>query len=662
MKKLFFKSLRKSRGDFGVIISCGVFIISIIYITTFISDSMIQITTGARGTATEVYANLGVFILTYVILGILMVLMMISYIRKRSYEYAMFDILGMKKKHKYRFIGCEYGAIVISSVLGGSIAGRIVSITVLPLLRVILHHNSLEITRNLIPFRITVIVGIVMFAFVFMICDELISCLGMDAVLAMGKGSGRSYRFSPVLCATGSVFIVFSFAILFSYWGKVHKAVPATLASVGIFCLMTVACGRWLAKVRKSETYYKKVLWMDQWYHRFYYNVNISIIIAVFVFINYFSFGIKICDHVPPLDKTDYPYDIVWMANEGDEAFIHGLEEAYEAKITLQPCVRVTTPDLGEHMGISASGYHALTKKHVKLKGKQVYTVYQRNREERNLLGIDYGGKRPRLYIGSARRDLWIPSAAGLIAGAEFKREYQLVGETNQVVTGVYQSRAIGDWKGAVWEQVIVFSDEYFREIRKNAKGANLAVLVNVPKGCTKPEYESLKKELDTYAKEHSQINVLDYKNRNLIYERIKELPWNQQDQVLRLSSAGINIFILMICIVFILWVKGKCDYEDMRWKYQFYTRSGMEQKKRKRYMRKELFLSVITSLMGGVPVALLFTAADVAEKHFDVRWNLRYTVGMIGISVILVLLVIGTEILFAARIIRKIETSNLSD
>ncbi len=658
MKRLFFKSLHKSRRDYHVIISCGIFIISIIYITTFISDSMIQITTGERGTATEVYKNLGVFILTYVILGILMVLMTLSYIRKRSYEYAMFSILGMKKKHRYRFIGCEYGGIILSSMLGGLLIGRIVSIMVLPALRVILNDNSLGIHRNRMPLRLTIIVGMVIFALVFMICDELIACLGLDAVLSMGKGSGRNYHFSRLPFMIGSVFTVFSFSILFSYWGKVHKAIPATLASAGIFCIMTAVCGGWLETSRKKRDYYKKILWMDQWYHRFYYNVNISVIVAIFIFVNYFSFGIKICDHVPPLDNADYPYDLVWMGNEGDELFIQELEDTYGIGITKLPCVRVTTPDFGEHMGLSASEYEALTGAKQNLKDKEICVVYQRNREERNLLGIDYGGRRPRLYIGSARKDLWISTGMGLVPGNEFQRDYQLVSEENRMVTGVYQSRAVGDWRGNVWEQVIVFSDEYFEQVRRDAEGADLAVLINIPKDCKEEDYLHLKETLGAYAKEHSQINALDYRYGNLIYEKDIEMPRNRQGEVLKLSSAGINIFILMLCIIFILWIKGKCDYEDMRWKYEFYTCSGMEEKKKRRCIKKEMFLGVLVSLLGGVPVSVLFTVGDVLEKDMELEWNLKYMIEMLGLAGALILLVVGAQMIFTMRIVRKLEAS----
>lgn len=661
MKKLFFKSLQKSRRDFGVIAACGIFVIMIIYITTFISDSLIQITTGSRGTATNVYANLGVFILTYVILGVMMVLMTIAYIRKRSYEYAMFDILGMKRKHKFRFVGCEYGGIILCSMAGGIAAGALASLLILPLLRLLLHESSISISWNLIPLRLTAIVAAAMFGMIFIICDELISCLGMDAVLAMGKRSGRSYRRSVVPLIIGSAFVAMSFVFLFSYWGKVNKAIPATLTCAGLLCLMTALGGRWLGKIRKSRDYHKKVLWMDQWYHRFYYNMNLSVIMAALIFINLFNFGIKICDHAPILPEASYPYDIVWMANEEDAAFIDSLEETYGVKVRTQPCVRVTTPDLGEHMGIAASDYEKWTKEKVALSGKEIYVVYQRNREARNLLGIDYGAGRPRLYIGNARKDLWIRvGKVNPIPGEEFKREYQLKGETNRALTGVYQSRAVKDprenWHGDLWEQVIVFSDEYFGEIKTTTEGANLAVMIRLPEAFSKGNFENLKGDVYAYAEEHSQINALDANLGNLIYEKKTELAQNRQVQILRLSSAGINIFILMLCIIFILWIKGKYDYEDMRWKYQFFTLSGMEEKKRRACMRKEMLMPAFAALLGSVPAALVFIAGDVSEKALGFKWNMRYLAEIFGISAAMVLMIAGAAVVFMLRMIKKIE------
>lgn len=41
------------------------------------------------------------------------------------------------------------------------------------------------------------------------------------------------------------------------------------------------------------------------------------------------------------------------------------------------------------------------------MKDNEIYVVYQRERSERNYLGIDFGTKKPRIYMGEAKDDLW---------------------------------------------------------------------------------------------------------------------------------------------------------------------------------------------------------------------------------------------------------------
>ena len=67
-----------------------------------------------------------------------------------------------------------------------------------------------------------------------------------------------------------------------------------------------------------------------------------------------YGFSIVIFDNIPVNEPQNYPYDVVWMASDKDIAFIDELKQKYEIKVKKQPCIRVTTTDQGEHMGISA--------------------------------------------------------------------------------------------------------------------------------------------------------------------------------------------------------------------------------------------------------------------------------------------------------------------
>lgn len=79
--------------------------------------------------------------------------------------------------------------------------------------------------------------------------------------------------------------------------------------------------------MKKERKYYRNILWMDNWYHRFFYNMNMTYITAAFLFVIFFSFFTKLTDNYPVYEETNYPYDIVWMADILDENFLDSIEK-----------------------------------------------------------------------------------------------------------------------------------------------------------------------------------------------------------------------------------------------------------------------------------------------------------------------------------------------
>lgn len=66
---------------------------------------------GLSETVEEVFTFFS-FLLTYELLFFLMILVLLSYIRKRSYDYTLLTLMGMRRKHKHIFIGGEYAYTV----------------------------------------------------------------------------------------------------------------------------------------------------------------------------------------------------------------------------------------------------------------------------------------------------------------------------------------------------------------------------------------------------------------------------------------------------------------------------------------------------------------------------------------------------------------------
>ena len=196
---------------------------------------------------------------------------------------------------------------------------------------------------------------------------------------------------------------------------------------------------------------------------------------------------------------------------------------------------------------------------------------------------------------------------------------------------------------GDVFEDIIVFSDREFEQIRGGARGANLQVVMEIPES-----RDEVLEEVYAYAKEHSQVNYYDWQGGNLIYEGRRLGIESRQQKTLDATAMLINIVTLLLCLLFTLVQKIKGDYEDMEWKYQFYYRSGMTKSKRKRYVYKEVFMTARLALCCGLPLSVLLMAEKVLSKHLPAKWNMRY-LGEMGAIVIAVTAVICLVVRIAA-------------
>lgn len=647
---IFLKLLKTRIRDYLFVIISGVFIISIIFFTAGVESCMIFIATGEKAGMTSLIAESEkAFLLSYMLLVVLMILILLSYIRKRIYDYSMLEILGIQKKHKYMFIGFEYLGIVMCSVIGGLLIG---GLEVEIIKRVIAHLGGGNMSYGWAPFLFTLIVSFLIFGVGFMVCDQIISCLGIDYVIMMGKNSGKKIRYSLNRLMAGGIIFLFALFSVGTYWGKIGSVVPFVLAAGGMFLLMISATGNYFYGLRKREgIYFKKILWLDSWYNQFFYHMNITYILSVFVFVILFGFGLTLMDSVPIVQSELFPYDVVWYANEEDTIFLNELEENYGVKIHTKPCVRVVSGDYGEHMGISKSIYERWTGEKLDIEDKEIFVVYQRDREMMGTIGIDYGKKKPRLYMGSAEWDIWNTSGPKVLPGNQFTREYKIAGEEQKILTGDFASRAIGDLKGEVFEEVIVFSDEEFKNISKSVGGIGLMVMMDIPE-----YYNQVVKEVYDYAKIHSQVNFFDWNNRNFIYEKQTCIIESRQEKMFKVIAMIIDIIAMLVTVVFVLVEKTQSDYPEMEWKYHFYKNYGMPLGKRKKYVLREALISEKIAVSCGSVLGMMAVIVRIFLKKLPLKWNVIYFSGALFLAIMMALIVNGVMKIVAWRIFRKIE------
>ncbi len=98
VEKNIFKLLGERKKDYiRVIFKWNLLYIGRIF-STSVGSSLVYISTGRRATMTELVMEVEKnFILPYVLLIFLMILIIFGYIRKRSGDYAMLNILGIKR-------------------------------------------------------------------------------------------------------------------------------------------------------------------------------------------------------------------------------------------------------------------------------------------------------------------------------------------------------------------------------------------------------------------------------------------------------------------------------------------------------------------------------------------------------------------------------------
>ena len=502
-----------------------------------------------------------------------------------------------------------------------------------------------EVNYGFVALRNTLVISCEVFGILFIVFDELIACLGMDALLTVGKKNGKPLKKRPKILLLGIFLTLIGLISLLFYWGKISKSIPTVFLNAGMCLLMISLAGYYFVRLNKKEKkYYKRITWLENWYHRFFYNINMSFVVAAFLVIIMTDFSIKLLDNLPITEPKNYPYDLVWMANTDDEEFLNHLTDDEGVQLRKVPCARVTTTDIAEHMGISASTYEKWTGKSLDLKDNEIFVVYQRERFERNKVGIGYNTKNPLIYIGKARADLWLYIKGVAAPKVQyFTEKFKVVGTEDRILTGVFGSETC--------EHIIVFSDEYYQKNCVKADGANMAVMMNIPEN-----YDKVVEEIKAYAKDHSQVNYFDVDNGNLIYEKKELLLERSKTKLLYVASAAGNIIIMLLCGIFVLSIKMECDFPETEWKYRFYIQSGMSSAKVRKGIIKECLLSGGLPVICGTIISILYCSMLLYAKHLQIEWVHRYFKGIILIVGAIWLLFAVFSLIFAYRNIRKIE------
>ena len=309
MNRLFRDILRENKNDYiRTVLGCS-WIISLIYFSTAVGGCLSYISTGSIPQMTYLIMEVEKeFLIPYGLLLILLILLLSGYIRKRAVIYKTLTVFGMKRKHKYRFILFEYLGIVGFSMILGIVLGIYESKGLKIILEYFFANIKGHIQYGETPLKLTLIISFLIFGMGFIVCDQAISCLGIDYLISNESETRQRTKVNIKMCFVTIIMAGITIISIMTYWGKSGNTIPTLLAVITILLFLYFYGAYFIKRFERGKGYYKKILWIDDWCGNFYRHINISYIVGVFIYIVIFTFSFEIINTLPIVQKDNYPY------------------------------------------------------------------------------------------------------------------------------------------------------------------------------------------------------------------------------------------------------------------------------------------------------------------------------------------------------------------
>ena len=365
-------------------------------------------------------------------------------------------------------------------------------------------------------------------------------------------------------------------------------------------------------------------------------------------------FGVRfISNQIATEPEKLFPYDYVCLANTDDGEFFDELQEECGADILTFPMVRVSAMDgteapndfrppihpQGQHIGISESTYRELkalngdmAEKNLGLdaKGKKVYIVYQQDQAAK--------AKPADWYIWTEKPYLHIGNPVLACNRYERKKIYP-----PRIVAGEETGSLIGALRQGKYEDIIVFSNEYFQQVQDAWKETSIITgrelteaeaqegwaieesptklqLVNIQEQYRSKAEPILERFENQYEKEQKYDPLV-----RRVYDSKELAKQRGMEHRLEIFLNGFIIMMLSAVSLFLLHMKVKMELPEMKTRYLFMERLGMRQKERIKAEKKEIARFVYIPLMISAPIVTLFTAILFRLRMFSVTDMLNY-------------------------------------
>lgn len=582
----------------------------------------------------------------------LMIFSMKYYMKLRIKDYTTFIVLGMKKKTSYLLLLVEYTVGCVFSLVFGILMGNGILYGAQTALHK-LYPEFLKVTapgwkiyRNTCGMSVANMTGVFLILLVWMDGRNLSTLISKSeynekrpvgkkwilmvligiGVLVLGEnqyqGSDLSYMYSHVIFIVG-LFLVAAFGVALILEGLKHR----------------------------KQFYHRHILQMNQLYSKYMNNLLILLILLVIHFFALTYLTVEIAE-VLPLDKyrENYPYDMVWMAKEEDEAFAEKLVRKYDGNMTELPMIRVTTYYGAQHIGVSASEYEKLTGKDVNLSEREILVGIEDSeyQKEKKITDEDYLNTYSFLFTGKYQEDM---------AGISHTDPQYLYD-----IKDIFTQNVIGQYSTDQWhENIIVFSDTYFQKQWEAMRGDDQEATVLRLFTFSGKRKENAWKELSEYQKECGVKNDSDTRMESYLYGTEEYLIGQKMRVLFSLSSKLFLMMALFISAFFVNGIKILSELSGYERRYEFLRCMGMKQKQRRKTIRFETQMlsdiALFATVMMGIVYVLSYEwrCASKDAGSLDVTFWM-YWILIVGIYLLADRLV---QWLFAQYVIKRVEKGN---
>ncbi|MEG0904055.1 MAG: FtsX-like permease family protein [Lachnospiraceae bacterium] len=649
LNKIIFKNFKSNWKNYLLFFMSVVLSVTLLFSTFAIKDML-----GNFHSSERIYMGEGLFGIlknTLIIMTVLTLIMMVFstkyYIKTRISDYVLYIILGIQKKTMMIFIIGEYVISVLVALLVGLLCGNAVCI----IFRMVFNkfNNQLSISNS--PGATTIIMTLIVCFLLFIVnaafnydtfyYDELSKAMSGG----VAKESMPIKKLTP-LALVGIVIVCVSCVL---YQNRIFaESMKIIIVFLGGVYLILLFGGTFVVnKLRKQETfYYHNLIPLNNFYYKFQNNMNHIFVLFVFHFLVLFSFSSQIILNIPKTESKElYPYDYVSIIFDDEIKEFQELQSKFGGEIKNYPIIRLTVPGgneeysggmsitpQGQHIGISESTYQDLCGKRLGLKDREIHLIYQQDCSD-TAHPLDWGAisKNPSLHLGPSLDYLWYERSE------LFSDHYS--------VTGEERNNLIGYLVNGMQENLVVFSDAYFKQARTSAEGPTQMVLMNIPKNNQKEAAKLLQQFGDHQKMKRISVDYREDYHIKPVYQKEQMLQDTSSERVLRLTF---NIFIaiaLICCELFVFYIKIASDFPYLKKKMEFLKYMGMKKRERSKNLKEELWSLALVPIGIALISSIGFTYFMMHLRWFNHKEMIFYIQNMsiiVGIYLIIQIVIVS--------------------